>query len=158
MGVGKGTVARALFREHKLMTIDTDDLIESMENRKIKEIFAKDGEEYFRELEKNVAKWLQKSVKNTIISTGGGFYKVKNLNKIGSVVLLDSPFEDIHQRILNHPEAEKKLAKRPLFSSPKKAKELYDKRVAEYKKVADFVVDVTNKDEKDVAREILDLF
>ena len=73
-------------------------------------------------------------------------------------MLLNSPFEDIHQRILNHPEAEKKLAKRPLFSSPQKAKELYARRVAEYKKVADFVVDVTNRDEKDVAREILELF
>ena len=158
MGVGKGTVARAMFKNHQRMTIDTDDLIESMENRKIKEIFEVEGEEYFRELEKKVAKWLQKSVKNSIISTGGGFYKVKNLNKIGSIILLDSPFESIYQRILNHPEAEKKLAKRPLFSSPKKAKELYERRVAEYKKVATHIVDVTDKDEKDVAKEILELF
>jgi shikimate kinase len=158
MGVGKGTVARAMFKNHQRMTIDTDDLIESMENRKIKEIFEVEGEEYFRELEKKVAKWLQKSVKNSIISTGGGFYKVKNLNKIGSIILLDSPFESIYQRILNHPEAEKKLAKRPLFSSPQKAKELYERRVAEYKKVATHIVDVTDKDEKDVAKEILELF
>jgi shikimate kinase len=158
MGVGKGTVARAIFKESGLVTIDTDDLIETIENRKIKEIFEVEGEAYFRELEKKVAKWLQKNVKNTIISTGGGFFKVKNLNKIGTVILLDSAFESIHQRILNHPESEKKLAKRPLFSSLEKAKELYNTRVTQYKKVADFIVDVTNKDEKEVAKEILELF
>ncbi len=35
-----------------MFAIDTDDLIESMENRKIKKIFASDGEPYFRNLEK----------------------------------------------------------------------------------------------------------
>ena len=47
MGVGKGTVARALSRESKYFAIDTDDLIESLENRKIKEIFESEGESYF---------------------------------------------------------------------------------------------------------------
>ena len=36
MGVGKGTVARALVKKSNMFSIDTDDLIESMENRKIK--------------------------------------------------------------------------------------------------------------------------
>lgn len=52
MGVGKGTIARALVKESSMFAIDTDDLIESMENRKIKKIFASDGEPYFRNLEK----------------------------------------------------------------------------------------------------------
>ena len=38
MGVGKGTVARALVKKSNMFAIDTDDLIESMENRKIKKI------------------------------------------------------------------------------------------------------------------------
>ena len=37
---------------HFQYVIDTDDLIESMENRAIKKIFAVDGEAYFRNLEK----------------------------------------------------------------------------------------------------------
>ncbi len=41
MGVGKGTVARAMVKESSMYAIDnTDDLIESMENRAIKKIFA----------------------------------------------------------------------------------------------------------------------
>ena len=99
MGVGKGSVAREVVKHSEYMAIDTDDLIESMENRKIKDIFANDGEAYFRRLEKDVSVWLQSSVKNTLISTGGGFYKVKNLKKIGTVVLLDSPFDEIIKRI-----------------------------------------------------------
>ena len=88
MGVGKGTVARALVKKSNMFAIDTDDLIESMENRKIKKIFEMEGEPYFRALEKKTALWLQKSVNNTIISTGGGFYKQENINKIGKVVYL----------------------------------------------------------------------
>ncbi len=42
-----------------MYAIDTDDLIESMENRAIKKIFAVDGEAYFRNLEKKTALWLE---------------------------------------------------------------------------------------------------
>ena len=95
MGVGKGTVARALVKKSGMFAIDTDDLIESMENRKIKKIFEDEGEPYFRNLEKKTALWLEKNVSNTIISTGGGFYKQENLNKIGKVVYLKSSFQGI---------------------------------------------------------------
>jgi len=115
MGVGKGTVARALSKESDGYAIDTDDLVESLENRKIKEIFKEEGEAYFRTLEKKTAKWLEKNVSDAIISTGGGFYAVKNIHKIGKVILLDASFDYIYQQILNHPNADKKLAKRPLF-------------------------------------------
>ena len=154
MGVGKGTVAREFTKNSDLFAIDCDDLIESLENRKIKEIFKEDGESYFRDLEKKTALWLEKSVKNAIISTGGGFYKVKNLKKIGTVVLLDSSFEAILQRILNHPNAKNKLAKRPLFNSPKEAKKLYNQRSKEYKKVADIIINVENKSPKEIVDEI----
>ena len=137
------------------LAIDTDDLIESMENKKIKTIFENDGESYFREIEKKVSLWLQKSVKNTLISTGGGFYKVQNLKKIGIVVLLDSPFDAIIQRIKEHPNAEKKLKKRPLLKDLQKAKELYDERRPQYLEVADIVIDVTDKSAKECSDELL---
>ena len=50
MGVGKGSVAREIVKQSDLIALDTDDIIESMENRRIKKIFAEEGEEYFREL------------------------------------------------------------------------------------------------------------
>ena len=155
MGVGKGSVAREVIKHSDYMAIDSDDLIESMENRKIKDIFADDGEAYFRRLEKDVSLWLQASVKNTLISTGGGFYKVKNLKKIGTVVLLDSPFDEIIKRIKKHPNAARKLKKRPLLSDLKKAKELYNQRRPEYLELADVVIDVTKKSAQDCSKELL---
>lgn len=155
MGVGKGSVAREIVQQSDLVALDTDDIIESMENRSIKKIFAQEGEEYFRSLERKVAQWLQKEVRGTLISTGGGFFKVPNLKKIGTVVYLSAPFETIHNRILAHPDAEKKLRKRPLFQDIEKAIKLYDERSALYKKVADVVIDVSNKELGDIAKEIL---
>ncbi len=155
MGVGKGSVAREVIRQSKYIAIDTDDIIESMENRKIKKIFAQEGEPYFRELEHKVASWLAESVHNTLISTGGGFYKVPNLKKIGKVVLLHSDFDAIYQRIISHPNAKQKLKKRPLFQEIEKARALYDERELQYKAMADIVIDVTGKSVEKIAKEIL---
>ena len=155
MGVGKGTVARALVKKSGMFAIDTDDLIESMENRKIKKIFEVEGEPYFRGLEKKCALWLENSVKDTIISTGGGFYKQENINKIGKVVYLKSSFQGILDRINNAPNAANKLKKRPLLQNMEEAIKLYDSRAKEYEKVAKIVVDVENKDIKDIVKEIL---
>jgi len=155
MGVGKGSVAREVIKHSDYIAIDTDDLIESMENRKIKAIFETDGEEYFRKLEKNIAKWLENSVKNTLISTGGGFYKQGNLKKIGIIVLLDSGFDAIIERIKKHPNAARKLKKRPLLKDLKKAKALYEQRRPEYLKLADIVIDVTDKSAKECSKELL---
>ena len=85
---------------------------------------------------------IEKSVKGTLISCGGGFYKVNNLKKLGTVVLLDASFEWIHNRLKTAKNAEAKLAKRPLFSKEKEAKKLYKEREKSYKKLADVVVDV----------------
>ncbi|MCD6172852.1 MAG: shikimate kinase [Sulfurimonas sp.] len=155
MGVGKGSVAREVIKNSNYIAIDTDDLIESMENKKIKKIFEDEGEVYFRKLEKDVSLWLEKSVKDTLISTGGGFYKVKNLKKIGTIVLLDSPFDSIIKRIKEHPNATKKLKKRPLLSDLKKAKELYKQRRPEYLELADIVVNVDGKSALECTKEIL---
>jgi shikimate kinase len=155
MGVGKGSLAREVVQHSDYIAIDTDDLIESMQNRKVKAIFEEEGEKYFRKLEKKVAKWLESSVKNTLISTGGGFYKQENLKKIGIIVFLDSPFDAIIKRIKEHPNAEKKLKKRPLLSDLEAAKKLYDERRPEYLKLADIVIDVTDKSAKECSKELL---
>lgn len=155
MGVGKGSVAREVVKQSGMIAIDTDDIIESMENRKIKKIFAEEGEPYFRDLERKVASWLEKSVKDTLISTGGGFYRVPNLKKIGKVVLLHADFDTIYKRIIEHPNAEKKLKKRPLFQDADSARALYNEREAHYMKVADIVIDVSGKSVEKVAKELL---
>ncbi len=154
MGVGKGSVARAMVKQCAMMALDTDDIIESMENRSVKEIFAQEGEEYFRNLERKTARWLKKKVEGTIISTGGGFFKVPALKKVGTVVLLTAPFQTIYDRILAHPDAHKKLKKRPLFQDIEKARTLYDERLSKYLEVADIVIDVSDKTVDKIAKEI----
>ncbi len=137
MGVGKGTTARAFTNKYGTYIIDTDDLIESKENKEVKKIFAKKGEAYFRAQEQETADWIEKCVTGTLISCGGGFYKVDNLKKLGTVVLLDASFEWIHNRLKTAKNAKNKLAKRPLFSQEKEARKLYKEREKAYRKVAD---------------------
>jgi len=142
MGVGKGTTARAFTKKYGTYIIDTDDLIESKEKKEIKKIFAKEGEAYFRALEQETAQWIEKCVTGTLISCGGGFYKVNNLKKLGTVVLLDASFEWIYNRLKTARNSKAKLAKRPLFSQEKEAKKLYKERKKAYRKLADVVVNV----------------
>ena len=144
MGVGKGTTARAFSKKYSTYIIDTDDLIESKENKEVKKIFEKKGEAYFREQEQITANWIESCVEGTFISCGGGFYKVDNLKKLGTIVLLDASFEWIHHRLKTAKNSKQKLAKRPLFAQEKEAKKLYKEREKAYKKVADIVVDVEN--------------
>ncbi len=155
MGVGKGTIARALVKNSKYFAVDTDDLIESLENRKIKKIFEKEGEPYFRNLETKCAKWCEKNLKGTIISTGGGFYKQPNINKMGKVVYLQASFEGIIRRLHDAPNSKAKFNKRPLLKDLKNAKELYNLRVKEYEKIADIVVNVEHGNPLKAAKEIL---
>ena len=86
MGVGKGTVARHIAKKTGKLFLDTDELIESEQNLKVKEIFEKKGEEYFRKSEAKLAKKLTKNVKSSVIAAGGGFAKVKGLKKIVKII------------------------------------------------------------------------
>jgi len=155
MGVGKGTVARALAKESAMYTIDTDDLIQSMEKRSIKKIFKKNGEAYFRSLEKKTALWLEENVTNTIISTGGGFYKQENIQDIGTVIYLKSSFGGILKKIKKAPNAKKKIKKRPLLKNKKEAWKLFKARVPEYEKIAHMEVNVENRDLELIVKEII---
>ena len=154
MGVGKGTVARALAAQSGMFALDCDDMIESYANKKIGQIFKEQGEQSFRKMEEGLAKFLEKSVRCAVISTGGGFYAVKNLNKIGTVVYLKSSFEGIIERLKKSENAEKKFAKRPLLADLQKAAALHKQRQAQYEKKADIVIDVENKSVKKIVKEI----
>jgi len=154
MGVGKGTTARAYAKKYDTFIIDTDDLIESKENRRIKTIFKEEGEKYFRLCEQKCADWIEFSVDNTFISCGGGFYKVSNLKKLGTVVLLDASYDWIFNRLSTAENAKAKLRKRPLFSEPQKAKTLYAEREKAYKEVADVIINVEDKSMKSIIKEI----
>ncbi len=154
MGVGKGQVARELAERTSLYAVDCDDLIESALNMKVKKIFARHGEKTFRDMERQTAKWLEKNVKKTVISTGGGFVNVPNLKKIGTIVYLHAKFDFIVDRMMAHPNAAKKIKKRPLLQDLSSAKKLYRTRLPIYRDAADHVIDVTGKDNATIAAEI----
>ena len=51
MGCGKSTMARLLAKELHMELVEMDETIEKEENRSINEIFATDGDAYFRDLD-----------------------------------------------------------------------------------------------------------
>ena len=84
--------------------VDTDEIIVKQENRSINDIFAKDGEQKFREIEKSVVEKVSDE-NNLIISTGGGVVlnkeNVLNLKKNGVVFYLKTSPEVIAERLKN---------------------------------------------------------
>nr|WP_320009829.1 shikimate kinase [uncultured Desulfobulbus sp.] len=157
MGVGKGRTARALAAETGMFAVDTDDLIESFVKQKIRTLFAQQGESTFREFEKKTGRWLENQVQGTIISTGGGFFMVENLNRIGKVVYLHSSLEGIIATIMRSPHAAKKIKKRPLLQDMDKAESLYRTRLPLYRSKADFEVNVEARKTSDVVADIVSL-
>ncbi|MFT5700159.1 MAG: shikimate kinase [Desulforhopalus sp.] len=157
MGVGKGRTARELARQTGRYTIDTDDLIESATSLKIKKIFEQQGEPAFRKLEQQLSLWLQNSVSNTVVSTGGGFFMVDNIKQLGTVIHLHSSLGGILQAIMSHTNAEKKIRKRPLLQNLENAKTLYNTRLPLYREAASHSINIEGKDIEDVAREIVAL-
>ena len=71
MAVGKSAVGRKLARRLKRRFVDLDRAIEKCEGLKVREIFEKKGEPYFRQLEKQaLAQVLREN--GQVIATGGG--------------------------------------------------------------------------------------
>ena len=73
MGTGKSTIGKEVAKKLKIEFVDTDTLIEDETNLTITEIFKKNGEKYFRELEKKIFLKI-KNDKGKIISVGGGAF------------------------------------------------------------------------------------
>lgn len=156
MGVGKGSISRALSKELDMLALDTDDMIVSMQNRQVKSIFKKEGEGYFRDIENKMAKWIAANIDNTIISTGGGFpIYVDEVKPMGKVFYLKNSFDGIMKRIEESPNPAKKLKKRPLFKDKKKAKKLLESRLDRYAEVADVVIETEGKSTQEIVAEII---
>src|ERR671914_2807622 len=68
---GKTTIGRNVARRLRLRFVDTDRYIEDMAGRTIPDIFREDGEQAFRELERE-AVYRPTRERRQVISTGGG--------------------------------------------------------------------------------------
>ena len=136
-GAGKTTVGKALSYKLKMAFLDMDDFIEKKQNMSISEIFERYGEDYFRKLETESAKYLSENYKNTIISTGGGAIlkpvNMEYLKASGVLVYINRSVE----KIISTLNAEK----RPLLkSNPEKLYDMYKIRHPLYLKYADICI------------------
>ena len=102
MGSGKSTIARALATRLRWRAEDIDDLIERRERHTIAEIFAKQGEPYFRSVEREMLKLVQ-PLRHVIVATGGGTFADPDnraaINFDGVSVWIDVPLPDLLHRI-----------------------------------------------------------
>ncbi|MSO56218.1 MAG: shikimate kinase [Acidobacteria bacterium] len=102
MGAGKTTLAQALARRLGWRAEDVDAVIEAREHRAVADIFAREGEPYFRAIERQVVLSLVPE-RHVVVATGGGtFVDPENraaINADGLSVWLDVPLEVLLNRI-----------------------------------------------------------
>ena len=102
MGCGKSTCGQLLAKRLGRTFMDTDLLIQKRTGRSIPDIFAQDGEEYFRDLEQAITEELSKR-SNLVIATGGGIIlreaNVKALRSTGTIIWLNRSAEDIFSKV-----------------------------------------------------------
>lgn len=102
MGCGKTAIGTELARRLAVPFVDSDAEIEAAANATIAEIFARDGEDFFRQKEAQVLTRLLKGPP-CILSTGGGaFLREDNrasIQRDGISVWLDAPVDLLWQRV-----------------------------------------------------------
>lgn len=136
MGAGKTTVGRLLSRERKMEFVDTDDRIAMEQGQKIPDIFAQNGEPYFRDLETELLRRMQKDTRQSVISVGGGMpvreENRKLLRALGCVIYLSATKETILERVRND-------GSRPMLSGgdlQQRVEQLMREREALYRRAA----------------------
>lgn len=136
---GKTTIGKALAARMGKRFADTDELIVGTTGKSIPEIFEKEGEKVFREIEKKVICDIAVN-DGTVIATGGGVIldekNVLALKRNGVIVYLDRKIDNLIA-----------TDSRPLSSNVDDLKKLYDKRKPLYEKYAEITID----DNDDVA-------
>ena len=146
MGSGKSTVGIKLSYRLRRIVEDTDKLIEKKTGRSISDIFATEGEAYFRDLETQMLKELCNSNEKKILSVGGGTpVREENrplLKELGIVVFLRIRPETVCERL-------KGDTTRPLIQGDnpqEKVRTLMEVRKDAYESCADLIIDVDDKD------------
>ena len=136
MGCGKSTCGRLLAQRLGREFFDTDALIEAREGRTISDLFAADGEEYFRTKEREIGEELARR-QGLVIACGGGLptrpKAIAPLKESGMVVFLNRDPEEIFASV--------SMADRPLGQAGKAAfLERFRQREPMYRQWADVVI------------------
>lgn len=155
MGSGKTSIGLKLSYRMRMPVEDTDKLIERREGRSINEIFADDGEEYFRQLETELLEELRAKSRGKIFSVGGGTpVRPENrtlLKQLGTVIYLRVQPETVYERLKND-------TSRPLLQCDdplQRIRELLDYRKEAYEACADIVIDVDEMDMESILKVIV---
>ena len=155
-GSGKSTLGDILSSLSGYALVDTDAIIVKLQNRSINNIFATNGEEFFRTLETQVSKEVSAFDKQ-IISTGGGIVlKEKNLEYLkqnGVVFYLKTSVNTLLKRL----EGDNT---RPLLKTDdvkKKLENMLEIRGKLYEK-ADVTIETDNLTPEETAKEILRIY
>lgn len=154
MGSGKTTLGLKLSYLLRMPVEDTDKLIERQEGRSITQIFADDGEAYFRELETEMLRKCGNRKYERILSVGGGTpvnpVNRELLHKCGTVVYLRVAPETVYERLKNDTTRPLLQCEDPL----EKIRELLAVRDAIYTECADIILDVDNRHSDELAEEL----
>jgi shikimate kinase len=151
MAAGKTTVARALAARLGWRAEDIDELIEARERRTVADIFARQGEPYFREVERGILRLLL-PLRHVVIATGGGTFMDPDnraaINLDGLSVWLDVPLDEL---VLRLPAD----GRRPLAADRAQLERLYAVRQEAYA-FAHRHVDARSASPEQIADQILD--
>ena len=145
---GKTTLGTLVSEKLGRRLEDTDLMIIDREKREITDIFATDGEPYFRDLESAMCRELA-AEKGIVIATGGGAIlreeNVDALKKNGFIIFLDRPLDQLMP-----------ASDRPLADTKEKVAALLEKRYPIYRSTCDGSIS-NDKTPEDGAEKILSL-
>lgn len=102
MGAGKTAVGRALAAQLGVAFRDSDHEIEDAAQRSIAEIFARDGEAFFRRKETQIIERLLKGTPGVLSTGGGAFMSEANrrmISQMGVSVWLDADLDLLWERV-----------------------------------------------------------
>lgn len=157
MGSGKTSVGKQLAKKLKYTFCDTDQLIEKENKTSVQDIFATNGEEYFRKLETTTIRELYGSMTKTILSTGGGLPITEGngqlLRRLGYVIYLKASKETLLKRLQGD-------TSRPLLVGDhveERVENLLRLRTPLYEKVAHLTVTTDQKKFYEIIDEIISL-
>ncbi len=153
MGSGKTSVGKLVAKKLRLKFVDIDSEIEKDAGLKIREIFEKFGEEYFRKLESSKCKEVSK-LQEYVISTGGGVVlnpdNIKNLRRNGLIINLRANPKILWQRVKDKKD-------RPLLNvnNPVEILSHLLERRKEFYDDADIIIDNTDLSLEETADRVI---
>jgi shikimate kinase len=155
MGSGKSSVGEVLAQQLGWPRFDTDEIVARDLGLTIPEIFARHGEEFFRDAEAEVVRQLDGNLSAVIVTGGGTVLRTENvvrLRELGTIVWLRADLATLQQRLVGRND-------RPLLQTENPAAtiaELLARREKFYEAAADFAVDTSARSPRESARAVLD--